>query len=291
MNTKTDALPPPILSSSQNRISRNKKYSVSLALGAYAIALILLFLPALFVCLQAFGDGIGAFFSNISQPEAVSAIQLTLAVTMISILINSFFGIMGAWCLTKFEFFGKKILIALIDIPLATSPVIAGMVWLLVFGEKGWFGKALAQIGVHIIYTPYGVLLATLFVTFPFVARTLLPIMQTTQRDMEESALLLGAGFTTILFKVTLPQAGSALLSGVLLTTARALGEFGAVVVVSGHIPGFTETVPLQIETLYNSYETTAAFSLAIVLVVLSLGIVLLRRFSQQGQSYQGNLP
>lgn len=256
-------------------------YTRTLAIAAYFIAFMVLVIPTIFVITQAFHEGIEAFLLNVVDVQALAALRLTLAVTCLCVILNSFFGALAAWCLSRFSFYGKKILIALIDLPLATSPIIGGMVWLLLFGQKGWWGTQLATWGIHIIFTPFGVLLATLFVTMPYVTRTLLPIMSHTNNDTEEAAMLLGAGFWTILFKVTLPQAGPALLSGILLTTARALGEFGAVAIVSGHIPGLTETIPLQIETLYNNYQSTAAFSLALILILFSLLTVVLRHIFQ----------
>ncbi len=243
-------------------------------LAAWAIALLFLLLPLSQVFQQAFAQGFGGFFDALSDPDAQSAVRLTLVTAAVSVPINLVGGLAAAWCIAKFDFPGKSLLLALIDLPFAISPVVSGLVWVLLFGSQGWFAGILAREHVQIVFALPAIILATIFVTFPFVARTILPLMQEQGREQEEAATMLGAGFFTILFKIVLPDIKWALLSGVLLCNARAMGEFGAVSVVSGHVAGLTETIPLHIESLYNDYQTTAAFALSALLA--SLGLVTL---------------
>ncbi|MBB2200359.1 sulfate ABC transporter permease subunit CysW [Gluconacetobacter tumulisoli] len=250
---------------------------ILLGLATYVIVAIVLLLPPVLVFTEALRQGLPAALATFADPDARAAIQLTLEMTALSVVVNTAFGILAAWALAKFSFPGRGVLLVLIELPLSVSPVVAGLVWLLLFGSQGWWGDALARHGITIAFATPGILLATIFVTFPYVARTLLPLMQRQGRDAEEAALLLGAGFWQILWRVTLPGARWALLSGVLLTTARAMGEFGAVSVISGHIPGLTETMPLHIETLYNGYQTVAAFSMAALLALMAMTTVALR--------------
>ncbi|MEF3367893.1 sulfate ABC transporter permease subunit CysW [Methylocystis sp. 9N] len=243
------------------------------ALIAVAVIFLALFLlaPLAVVFAEAFSKGAAPFFEALSEPDALAAIQLTLVIAAISVPANLLFGFAASWSIAKFSFPGKSLLITLIDLPFSVSPVVSGLVFVLVFGAQGLFGKWLAAHGVQIIFAVPGMALATIFVTFPFVARELIPLMQEQGTVEEEAALTLGAsGFKTFL-TVTLPNIKWGLLYGVLLCNARAMGEFGAVSVVSGHIRGLTNTIPLQVEILYNEYNSVAAFSLAVLLASLAL--------------------
>ena len=236
-----------------------------LYLGAFLV------LPLLVVFAMAFSQGIGAFLAAIQDPDAIAAIELTLTVAAIAVPLNLVFGLCAAWAITKYEFRGKGALITLIDLPFAVSPVISGLIFVLLFGANGWFGEWLAVHDLKVIFAVPGILLATIFVTFPFVARELIPLMQAQGREAEETAISLGAsGWQTFLY-VTLPNVRLGLLYGVLLCNARAMGEFGAVSVVSGHIRGMTNTMPLHIEILYNEYDQVGAFATASLLALLAL--------------------
>jgi sulfate transport system permease protein len=233
--------------------------------------LIFLFAPLAIVFSEAFAKGFAAFLEVFSEPDAIAAVKLTLFVAALAVPANLIFGLMAAWAIAKFSFPGKSVLITLIDLPFSVSPVVAGLVYVLVFGAQGVLGKWLAAHGIRIIFAVPGIVLATIFVTFPFVARELIPLMQEQGTVEEEAALTLGAsGFRTFL-TVTLPNIKWGLLYGVLLCNARAMGEFGAVSVVSGHIRGLTNTIPLQVEILYNEYNNVAAFSLSVLLAGLAL--------------------
>jgi sulfate transport system permease protein len=235
---------------------------------------VLVVLPLGVVFHDAFAKGVDTYLAAIKEPDAISAIKLTLLVAAISVPLNAVFGVAAAWTITKFEFRGKNILLTLIDLPFSISPVVSGLVWVLLFGAQGWFGEWLIDHDVKIIFSTAGIVLATVLVTFPFVARELIPLMQEQGADEEAAALTLGAsGFTTFL-KITLPNIKWALLYGVLLCNARAMGEFGAVSVVSGHIRGLTNTLPLHVEVLYNDYDFVGAFAAASLLA--SLGLVTL---------------
>ncbi len=228
-------------------------------------------LPLVNVFVQAFSKGFQAYLAAITEADARAAIVLTLITAAISVALNLVFGIVAAWAITKFEFRGKNLLITLIDLPFSVSPVISGFVFVLLFGLQGYLGPLLKENGISIIFALPGIVLATVFVTFPFVARELIPLMQDQGTDEEEAALSLGAsGFRTFL-RVTLPNVKWALLYGVLLCNARAMGEFGAVSVVSGHIRGQTNTMPLHIEILYNEYQFMASFAVASLLALLAL--------------------
>jgi sulfate transport system permease protein len=249
--------------------------TVGVRIVLIAVALIFfalfVFLPLVLVFLEAFQTGLQGFIAAITNPDALSAIRLTLIVAAISVLANLVFGVAAAWAIAKFEFRGKSFLVTLVDLPFSVSPVIAGLVYVLLFGAQGYFGPWLKDNGIVIIFALPGIVLATIFVTFPFVARELIPLMQEQGTGDEEAALSLGAsGFKTFLF-VTLPNVKWALLYGVLLCNARAMGEFGAVAVVSGKIRGQTNTMPLQVEILYNEYAFTAAFAVASLLALLAL--------------------
>ena len=243
------------------------------ALASLALTVVVLFLivPAAFVFAQALAKGAAAFTAALAQPDTLAAIRLTLIAAVISVTANTVFGLAAAWCIAKFEFPGKSALVTLIDLPFSVSPVIAGLVFVLLFGAQGWLGPLLAAHGIKIVFALPGIVLATIFVTFPFVARQLIPLMRQQGNAEEEAALLLGASGLQIFFRVTLPNVKWALLYGILLCNARAMGEFGAVSVVSGRIRGETLTMPLQIEILYNEYNLAGAFAVAALLVLLGL--------------------
>ena len=241
-----------------------------LTLGLAFFALFLL-LPLAAVFTEALRKGWDTYLASLIEPDAVSAIKLTLLAAVISVPLNIVFGVCAAWAITKHDFRGKQLLITLIDLPFSVSPVVAGLIYVLIFGAQGWFGPWLQAHDVKIIFAVPGIVLATVFVTFPFVARELIPLMQAQGRDEEEAATVLGAsGFRTF-WHVTLPNIKWGLLYGVILCNARAFGEFGAVSVVSGHIRGQTNTLPLQVEILYNEYQFAAAFAVASLLALLAL--------------------
>jgi len=253
----------------------------SVRLGLILVAVLFigffLVLPLVAVFAQALAKGLAAYGAAIIEPDAVAAIKLTLLVAAISVPLNVVFGVCAAWAVAKFDFRGKSILVTLIDLPFSVSPVVAGLVYVLLFGAQGWFGPWLMEHGVRIIFAVPGLVLATILVTFPFVARELIPLMQEQGRADEEAALALGAsGFRTFL-RVTLPNIKWGLLYGVLLCNARAMGEFGAVSVVSGHLRGLTNTLPLHVEILYNEYNFAAAFAVASLLALLALVTLVLK--------------
>jgi sulfate/thiosulfate transport system permease protein len=238
---------------------------------AMAFLAAFLLLPLVVVFTQALSKGVGAYFAAIVDPMAWAAIKLTLLVAAIAVPTNIVFGVAAAWAITKFNFRGKSTLITLIDLPFAVSPVIAGLTYILLFGAHGWFGPFLIAHDIRVVFAVPGIVLATIFVTFPFVARELIPVMQALGKDDEETALSLGAGGWQTFWHVTLPNIRWGLLYGVLLCNARAMGEFGAVSVVSGHIRGLTNTMPLHVEILYNEYNYAAAFAVASLLALLAL--------------------
>ncbi len=246
---------------------------VRFALIASALTFTGLFLvlPLLAVFVEAFRSGIPAYFAAINEPDARAAIRLTLLVAAIAVPLNLVFGVTAAWAIAKFDFPGKSLLVTLIDLPFSVSPVIAGLIYVLLFAAQGWFGPALDSVGMQIIFAVPGLVLATIFVTFPFVARELIPVMQEQGREEEEVAISLGATGWQTFFRVTLPNVKWALIYGVLLCNARAMGEFGAVSVVSGHIRGQTVTMPLQVEILYNDYNLVGAFAVASLLAGLAI--------------------
>jgi sulfate transport system permease protein len=247
------------------------------AIRALLIAVALLFLglflvlPLLVVFVQALAKGVGAYVVAISDPNAWAAVKLTLLVAAVAVPCNLVFGVAAAWSIAKFDFRGKSTLITLIDLPFAVSPVIAGLVFILLFGSHGWFGGYLRVHHIRVVFAVPGIVLATIFVTFPFIARELIPVMQAQGKDDEETALSLGATGWQTFWRVTLPNIRWGLLYGVLLCNARAMGEFGAVSVVSGHVRGLTNTMPLDVEILYNEYNYTAAFAVASLLALLAL--------------------
>jgi sulfate/thiosulfate transport system permease protein len=246
-----------------------------------------LFVPLLTVFIEAFKKGWDVYLAAVTEPDALSAVILTLTAAAIAVPLNLVFGVAAAWAIAKFDFRGKSVLLTLIDLPFSVSPVIAGLIYVLVFGLQGWFGEWLRDHDLKVIFAVPGIVLATIFVTFPFVARELIPLMQAQGTEQEEAARVLGASGWQVFFKVTLPNVKWALLYGVILCNARAMGEFGAVSVVSGHIRGQTNTLPLHIEILYNEYQFAASFAVAsllasLALVTLVLKYIVERRVQQQ---------
>ncbi len=236
-----------------------------------------LFFPLIAIFFEALRDGLGAYLDSFRDPYALAAVRLTLIVAAICVPVNTIFGVAAAWAIAKFEFRGKSLLTTLIDLPFAVSPVIAGLLFILVFGSHGWLGPWLEARGLQVIFALPGIVLATLFITFPFVARELIPIMQARGKEDEHAALTLGAGGWRTFWQVTLPNVKWGLFYGVVLCNARAMGEFGAVAVVSGNIKGLTSTMPLYVETLYLEYATVPAFALSSVLALLALITLLLK--------------
>jgi sulfate transport system permease protein len=255
-----------------NPATRDPPWIKIVVLGvSLAFFALFLLMPLIAVFVEAFRKGWSLYLAALVEPDALSAIRLTLTVAAIAVPLNLVFGLAAAWSITKFDFRGKQLLISLIDLPFSVSPVIAGLVFVLVFGAQGWLGPWLSEHGIRVIFAVPGMVLATIFVTFPFVARELIPLMQAQGRDEEEAALVLGASGWQMFRKVTLPNIKWALLYGVILCNARAMGEFGAVSVVSGHIRGQTNTMPLHVEILYNEYQFAAAFAVASLLALLGL--------------------
>lgn len=248
---------------------------------------VFLFVPLVSVFAEAFKKGWDVYLAAITESDALSAVVLTLTAAVISVPLNLVFGIAAAWAIAKFDFRGKSVLLTFIDLPFSVSPVIAGLIYVLVFGLQGWFGEWLRDHDLKVIFAVPGIVLATIFVTFPFVARELIPLMQAQGQEQEEAARVLGASGWQTFWKVTLPNVKWALLYGVILCNARAMGEFGAVSVVSGHIRGQTNTLPLHIEILYNEYQFAASFAVAsllaaLALVTLVLKFIVERRVQQQ---------
>jgi sulfate transport system permease protein len=239
---------------------------------------IMLVIPMIAVITYAFQDGLKAYQEAIFDPYTIKALQLTLLATVTAVAINTVFGLFAAWTITKFKFRGKHLLTTLIDIPFAISPVIAGLVLILTFGKIGWAYDFLNAHNIKIVFAVPGIILATVFVTFPFISRELIPVLSAQGTDEEEAAALMGAGGFNIFRKVTLPHIKWALLYGIVLCTARAMGEFGAVSVISGHLRGKTNTLPLHVEILYNDFQLTSAFAVASILVILAVIILILKR-------------
>jgi len=263
---------------------------------ALAFLAFFLFVPLAAVFFEAFKKGWGVYLAAIVEPDAVSAIALTLIAAAISVPLNLVFGLAAAWCIAKFDFRGKNLLLTLIDLPFSVSPVIAGLIYVLIFGLQGWFGESLRDHDLKVIFAVPGIVLATIFVTFPFIARELIPLMQAQGQEQEEAARVLGASGWQMFWRVTLPNVKWALLYGVILCNARAMGEFGAVSVVSGHIRGQTNTMPLHIEILYNEYQFAAAFAVASLLALLALVTLALKyaveqRVKRQRRSASGSTP
>jgi sulfate transport system permease protein len=253
-------------------------HGVIIVLASAFLGLFLL-LPLAAVFAEAFRQGVQAYVASIGQPEALSAIRLTLLVAVVAVPLNLVFGVAAAWAMTRFQFRGKALLGAFIDLPFSVSPVISGLVYVLLFGAQGWFGPWLNAHGVKIIFAVPGLVLATIFITLPFVARELIPLMQAQGSEEEEAARVLGANGWQMFFRVTLPNIRWALLYGVLLCNARAMGEFGAVSVVSGHIRGLTTTMPLEVEMRYNEYDYVGAFAIASLLAMLALVTLAVKTF------------
>ncbi|MHA6478974.1 sulfate ABC transporter permease subunit CysW [Stutzerimonas sp. KH-1] len=261
---------------------RGKQTARRLLIGAAWLTFALfLLLPLLIVLGEAFKQGVGTFFTAILEPDALAALKLTLLAVGISVPLNLVFGVAAAWCVSKYEFRGKSLLVTLIDLPFSVSPVIAGLIYVLLFGAQGYFGEWLSDRDIQIVFAVPGIVLATLFVTVPFVARELIPLMQEQGSTEEEAARLLGASGWQMFWHITLPNIKWGLIYGVVLCTARAMGEFGAVSVVSGHIRGLTNTLPLHVEILYNEYNHVAAFSVASLLLALALVILLFKQWSE----------
>ena len=269
----------------QTKVARSRATSEPVLVRGILIATVLVFLslflivPLAAVFTEALRKGFAVYLSAITEPDALSSIQLTFIAALIAVPLNLVFGVAAAWAIAKFEFKGKSILITLIDLPFAVSPVIAGLIYVLIFGLQGWFGSSLLDNDIKVIFAIPGIVLATIFVTFPFVARELIPLMQAQGKDEEEAGLVLGATGWQILWRITLPNVKWGLLYGVILTNARAMGEFGAVSVVSGHIRGLTNTLPLHVEILYNEYNYAAAFAVASLLALLALLTLVLKSF------------
>jgi len=236
-----------------------------------------LFMPLAVVFASALAKGFAVYFAALSQPDALSAIRLTLLAAAIAVPLNLVFGIAAAWCIGKFDFIGKSFLVTLIDLPFSVSPVVSGLIYVLIFGLQGWIGPWLSAHDLKVVFAVPGIILATVFVTFPFVARELIPLVQAQGNEEEEAALTLGASGLQTFFRVTLPNIKWGLLYGVILCNARAMGEFGAVSVVSGHIRGRTNTMPLHIEILYNEYQFAPAFAVASLLALLALVTLLIK--------------
>jgi sulfate transport system permease protein len=258
---------PPLRRMNESPLVRRLLVGLTLVfLGAF------LLLPLATVIAQAFARGAGAFLRALADPEAISAIELTLIAAAVAVPMNLVFGLAAAWAIARFRFRGRSALITLIDLPFAVSPVIAGMLFVLVYGLRGWFGPWLDAIGIPVIFGLGGIVLATVFVTVPFIARELIPLMEAQGSDDEEAALVLGASGWEMFRRVTLPNIRWGLIYGVVLCSARAIGEFGAVSVVSGHIRGETVTMPLHVEIRYNEYDFVAAFAVASALTLLAIG-------------------
>ncbi|MGN6283935.1 MAG: sulfate ABC transporter permease subunit CysW [Afipia sp.] len=272
--------------------ARTEPRIVRYAIIGIAVTFLAVFvvLPLVVVFSHAFAKGVGEYVAALSDPEALSAIRLTLVVALISVSLNLVFGVMAAWAIAKFEFSGKTLLITLIDLPFSVSPVIAGLVFVLLFGAQGYFGNWLSEHDIRILFAVPGIVLATTFVTFPFVARELIPLMQEQGTQEEEAAISLGASGLRTFFRVTLPNIKWGVLYGVLLCNARAMGEFGAVSVVSGHIRGETNTMPLLVEILYNEYQFVTSFAIASLLAFLAL-VTLVVKTVLESRLEQGRQP
>lgn len=279
------------MSTTSHQNSRNAPSWARLALiiAAWATFIVFLVLPLAIVLIEALKMGVAHFFDSMLEADAISALKLTLLAVAISVPLNLVFGVAAAWCVSKHDFYGKSVLITLIDLPFSVSPIIAGLVYVLLFGAQGFFGEWLMEHDIQIIFAVPGIVLATLFVTVPFVARELIPLMQQQGTQEEEAARLLGASGWQMFWHVTVPNIKWGLMYGVVLCTARAMGEFGAVSVVSGHIRGFTNTLPLHVEILYNEYNHVAAFSVASLLLILALIMLLLKQWSESRINRQLN--
>jgi sulfate transport system permease protein len=268
-----------------NKVTKNRAISEpawirwTLIVIALVFLSLFLFIPLIAVFTEGLRKGFETYFAAITEPDALSSIKLTLIAAGIALPLNLVFGVAAAWAIAKFEFKGKSILITLIDLPFAVSPVIAGLIYVLIFGLQGWFGEWLLDHDMKVVFAIPGIVLATIFVTFPFIARELIPLMQAQGKEEEEAGLVLGASGWQIFWRITIPNIKWGLLYGVILTNARAMGEFGAVSVVSGHIRGLTNTMPLHVEILYNEYNYAAAFAVASLLAFLALITLALKTY------------
>ncbi len=264
--------------------NENPFVKYTLILLVFIIFFLLLFLPLAMIFTTALRDGAKVYLDAITDSDALSAIRLTLTATVAAVALNTLFGLAAAWAVTKFRFRGKNLLTALIDLPFSVSPVIAGLIFILLFGSSGLFGGFLQSHAIRIVFAVPGIVLATIFVTFPFVARELIPLMQEQGSDEEEAARLLGASTFKTFMKITLPNIKLGLFYGIVLCSARAIGEFGAVSVVSGHIRGMTNTMPLHIEILYNEYRFTAAFAVSTLLALTAIVTLIAKRLIENRQ-------
>lgn len=268
-----------------NKVTKNRAISEPSWIRWILISIVLIFLslflfiPLIAVFTEGLRKGFDTYFAAIIEPDALSSIKLTLIAAAIALPLNLVFGVSAAWAIAKFDFKGKSILITLIDLPFAVSPVIAGLIYVLIFGLQGWFGEWLLDHDMKVVFAIPGIVLATIFVTFPFIARELIPLMQAQGKEEEEAGLVLGASGWQIFWRITIPNIKWGLLYGVILTNARAMGEFGAVSVVSGHIRGLTNTMPLHVEILYNEYNYAAAFAVASLLAFLALITLALKTY------------
>ncbi|WP_017690927.1 sulfate ABC transporter permease subunit CysW [Paenibacillus sp. PAMC 26794] len=271
-------VPPVKTGRGTNRATTEAPWVKWLLIGLASLVLIwLLILPLAIVLMEALKQGWGVYIAALTEPDAMSALKLTLLVAAITVPLNTIFGVAAAWVITKFQFKGKGLMITLIDLPFSISPVVGGLIFVLVFGSNGWFGPWLSEHDIKIIFALPGIVIATLFITFPFVARELIPLMEDQGIREEEAAVTLGASGWRIFWSVTLPNIKWGLLYGIILCNARAMGEFGAVSVVSGHIRGETNTLPLHVEILYNEYQFSASFAVASLLLILALATLLLK--------------
>jgi sulfate transport system permease protein len=269
---------------------------VRILLITVALLFILLFLlvPLIAVFMEALADGVSAYFSSMSTPDTLASIKLTLLTAVIAVPLNLVFGVVASWAIAKFDFVGKSVLTTLIDLPFAVSPVVSGLIFVLLFGMQGYFGPFLAKHNIQVIFAVPGIVLATVFITFPFVARELIPLMQAQGTEEEEAAISLGASGWQTFWRVTLPNIRWGLLYGVILCNARAMGEFGAVSVVSGHIRGLTNTMPLHVEVLYNEYDFVGAFAVASLLTILALITLVIKSLAEwkfKRDLQQGQVP
>jgi sulfate transport system permease protein len=271
------------MDATKRRVVATESPWVRWVLTGIALVFLLLFLalPLAAVFTEALRKGFGAYVEALKEPDAWSAIRLTLITAAIAVPLNLVFGIAAAWCIAKYEFKGKAFLTTLVDLPFSVSPVVAGLIYVLVFGAQGWFGPWLAEHDIKIIFAVPGIVLATVFVTFPFIARELIPLMQAQGNEEEQAAIVLGANGWQTFWYVTLPNIKWGLIYGVILCNARAMGEFGAVSVVSGHIRGQTNTMPLHVEILYNEYQSVAAFAVASLLALLALVTLLIKSVAE----------
>jgi len=277
------------MSSDRKRISEPALVRWTLTAVALGFLALFLVVPLAAVFSQAFEKGWETYLAALKEPDTLEAVKLTLITAGVAVPLNLFFGVIASWAIAKFSFPGKNLLITLIDLPFSVSPVISGLIYVLIFGRQGWLGPWLDAHNIKIVFAVPGIILATIFVTFPFIARELIPLMESQGRDEEEAAMVLGATGLQTFFRVTLPNIKWGIIYGVILCNARAMGEFGAVSVVSGHIRGMTNTVPLQVEILYNEYNYTAAFAVASLLAFLALVTLVVKTVAEWKMHQQLN--